>query len=299
MLAGRLMMDSAYETHKGLENLKNAFLLYLIGSIVALVPIIGGIGGIVDFVGLIFLILGWRALGRSSLAEAPNYKSTGRWFVLAIIIAIVIGIVGTIVSAVLLFGAIANQIGNSPGTTPNFTQSSLQPFMIGIAVTVIIAEAVWISAWVKMNSSMKKLAAEVSQPRIATAGLLFLVQIIVALVAEIGLFYSIFYGISSLSRLSASGSAGNLFGSYYGMLTGSFALFGILGILSSVIAMVAAYFGYRGVKDALASNVITPPAPPPPPNLPPQDQLYCTKCGHKIENANSTFCPSCGRNLSA
>ena len=59
--------DAANQTRKGLSDLRNAFLLYFVSGILSLVPFIAIIGGLVNFVGLILLIIGWRALGRSSL----------------------------------------------------------------------------------------------------------------------------------------------------------------------------------------------------------------------------------------
>ena len=225
------MMDPAFETDKGLENLKNAFLIYLIASVLALIPVVGGIGGILDLVALIFLILGWRALGRSSLAEAPNYKSTGRWFIYAIIIAIVIFVVGIIISVVVLFSTIATQHlfnTTSTGQILNFPSNAFGPFFFAVLVTSAGAFIVWISAWYKMRSSTSKLAAEVSQSRISVAGLLYLIQYVVGIVAGLGVFYSLFSVIASASNLSSIGGT-NMFGSYYGLLGGSFTAFGILG----------------------------------------------------------------------
>ena len=58
-------------------------MLYLVGSAITLIPVVGAIGGIISLVALILLIIGWRALGRSSLKESENYRSTGlmisRW----------------------------------------------------------------------------------------------------------------------------------------------------------------------------------------------------------------------------
>ena len=58
-------LQAGYQTRKGLGNLRNAFMLYLVGSAITLVPVIGAIGGIISLIALILLIIGWRALGRS------------------------------------------------------------------------------------------------------------------------------------------------------------------------------------------------------------------------------------------
>ncbi len=309
------MMDAGYQAEKGLENLKNAFLLYLIGFVLALVPVIGAVAGILYIVALIFLILGWRALGRSSLSQRVNYGSTGRWFIYAIIIAIVIGIIGGVISAIVLFSAIASQqLFNSTsaiGNPPHLPPSVVEPFLAGIMGTVIVVYIVWISAWVRMRGSTSHLAVEVSQPRIATAGLLYLVQVLVAFISAAGLFYSLSTGIFSFTNLSQIGGTGALFGSYYGMLAGDFAIFSVLGLLSSAIGIAASYLGYEGVKNALSSNVVatrfrTPPPPPPPPpgvGSPSATQrgtpAYCPRCGHGIDIPDSSFCPSCGVSLRA
>ena len=67
------------EKVSGLQRLKNSFLLYLIGGVISLVPVVGSIGGLLTLIGFIFLILAWRALGRSRLPGALRYKSTGNW----------------------------------------------------------------------------------------------------------------------------------------------------------------------------------------------------------------------------
>ena len=107
---------------KGLGDLKNAFMLYLVGSILTFVPVVGAIGGIISLVALILLIIGWRALGRSSLKEGENYRSTGSWLVYGIIIVIVIFIVAT---AVLIASLISYFIAHpiQPTTSPPFLRS--------------------------------------------------------------------------------------------------------------------------------------------------------------------------------
>lgn len=169
-----------FERSSGLGRLKSSFLLYLIGALLAIVPVVGVIGGLVEFGGLVFLIMGWRALGRSSLASAQNYKSTGRWLVYFIIISIVGSFAGFIVLIASVVGSMI--ISGAAGNPSSFTQGpAFQTLTTGIAVIIAAILAGEVLVYNKVRSSMGLLSAELSQPSLATAGWLFLLSVVVGL----------------------------------------------------------------------------------------------------------------------
>ncbi|TLY12945.1 MAG: hypothetical protein E6K86_10770, partial [Thaumarchaeota archaeon] len=82
---------------RGLANLKWSFLFFMVGGALTFVPFVGLIGGLFNIVALVFFIVGWRDLGRSTLGEAPRYKSTGSWLIYSIVIAIVVAVIGSVI----------------------------------------------------------------------------------------------------------------------------------------------------------------------------------------------------------
>jgi uncharacterized membrane protein YvbJ len=63
------------EKRRGLDNLRNSFLFFAIGAALSLVPVIAILGSLLSFIGLIFLIIGWRALGHSNLPSAHPLRN--------------------------------------------------------------------------------------------------------------------------------------------------------------------------------------------------------------------------------
>jgi len=279
---------------KGLGDLKNAFMLYLVGSILTFVPVVGAIGEIISFVALILLIIGWRALGRSSLKERNNYRSTGSWLVYGIIIVIVIFIVGTVVvvaSLVSYFIAHPIQTTTSP-VIPSLSQlPGLYQFVIGLSLEIGIIFVAWYSVWIKMLNSMKKLGYELSQPGLRTAANLILLQLLASIATGLAFVLVLFYGnySSFFSNLASKPNLGFLgvFG-YFG-LGGFLPLLALILIGEEVVVIVAYYIAYDALGSAIGKL-----APIAPPQI--NTGQFCPHCGHAVDPSNN-FCPSCGWKL--
>src|SRR5881296_4224106 len=99
----------------GLDDLKWSFLFFMVGGALTFAPFVGLIAGVLFIVALIFLIVGWRNLGRSTLAEAPRYKSTGSWLIYSIAIAVVVAVIGS----VIVFFLFLSSVLASGSTSPN------------------------------------------------------------------------------------------------------------------------------------------------------------------------------------
>ncbi len=102
---------------RGLANLKWSFLFFMVGGALTFVPFVALIGSLFYIVALVFLIVGWRDLGRSTLAEAPRYKSTGSWLIYSIVIAVVVAVFG-IVAVFFLFLSSALASGRGVHSAP-------------------------------------------------------------------------------------------------------------------------------------------------------------------------------------
>jgi len=283
---------------KGLGDLKNAFMLYLVGSVLTFVPVVGAIGGIISLVALILLIIGWRALGRSSLKESGNYRSTGSWLIYAIILVIVVTIVGSIVivaSVVLYFAS-----HPIPSSTPSNITSLSQipwifPIIYGLGALFALLFSIWYGVWIKMCNSMKRLSVELSQPRLKTAANLYIIQIVafvgLAILFIVFLSYvnlSSFY--SSYASLLTTNRNLSLFGVYAFITFGGYwTLLGLASIASTTLSVIIPYLAYSALGSAIGK--LAPIAPP---------QMnagqFCPHCGHAVDPSNN-FCPSCGWKL--
>jgi hypothetical protein len=223
-----------FERTNGLGKLKNSFLLYLIGGLIAIVPVVGGIGGLVEFAGFVFMILGWRALGRSSFASAQNYKSTGRWLVYFIIIAIVIGAVGFVAVFAYVFSTVLTSAAAGNPSNPNsFLQGpAFQTLTTGVSAIIAAIGVVAVLVWNKVRSSLAHLGAEVSQPSLATAGWIFL------LAAVIGFGASALEAAATFTGATTYGSTG--YGPFY-----------VATLAGALASATAGYVGYKGISRAL------------------------------------------------
>jgi hypothetical protein len=166
--------QAGYQTSKGIGDLRTAFLLYTVGIVLSLVPIIGAIGGIIDLVAIIFLVIGWRAVGRSSLKERGNYRSTGNWLVYVIITVIIIGILGSIVIASGFIIYVTTHPNVLPTTNPSGVSLSQLPgfsgLFLGLGVEAALLLALTYGVWLKTISSMKRLSQELSRPPPSNSG---------------------------------------------------------------------------------------------------------------------------------
>jgi MFS family permease len=296
-----------FEGGKGLGDLKNGFLLYLVAAVLGFVPFIGAVSGILILVALILLIIGWRALGRSSLKGKDNYGSTGRWLVYAIILVIVIGIIGVIVIAASGFFYFVSHpytppTTTSPGTLPPLSQiPGLTQILLEIFGLIVLLIAIWDGTWIKMCNSMRKLGDELSEPRLKTAGILYTLYILLGIgtgvaVVLIIIYWSTFssFSPSALSRFSSATSLAGVFG--YLALGGYFDLLGVFAILGNLVLAVGSYLGYSATSSAARKYASSLPSPPPPHLTLPTGGSFCPNCGHAISSVNN-FCPSCGFRL--
>lgn len=231
------------ERTNGLDKLKSSFLLYLIGSVISFVPLAQIIGGLLDFVALIMFILGWRALGRSSLPSAKNYGSTGRWIVYAIVITIVVGVAGAILLFIALVGVFisAAAAGNPPSFTALMQNSVFSTFYAGFFGVLAAADVVALGVWYMVTVSLRRLGAEISQPSLGTAGRLFLLSAAIGFVFIVSLSVALFSGVVTYASFSSL--------SYFGGPLG-LSFFYLVTIPEEVVLAVASYIGYKGVGRA-------------------------------------------------
>ena len=238
---------------KGLANLKWSFLFFMVGGALTFVPFVGLIGSLFYIVALVFLIVGWRDLGRSTLAEAARYKSTGSWIIYSIVIAVVVAVIGSLIVSIPFVSAELAS-GNAPPSPQSIFQSvafrNLESEFIVVAGAAYIAPLL---AWYRVITSLMRLAEEVSQPRLKTAGWLLLTLAVFGL-GSLAVFSAMLYtGVISFPTPTTTGGLGALSGPYYYL-----SFFGYGGVVILAITLVAdallilaSYMGYKGLKGAL------------------------------------------------
>ena len=237
----------------GLDDLKWSFLFFMVGGALTFVPFVGLIGGLFYIVALVFLIVGWRDLGRSTLAEAPRYKSTGSWLIYSIVIAVVVAVIGGVLVSIQFVSAVP-ALGSTPPSLQAIYQSqafrNLESEFIAVAAAAYIAPLL---AWYRVITSLRRLADQVSQPRLRTAGWLFLTLAVFGL-GSFAVFSAMLYtGVISFPTPTTAGGLGVFYGPYYYL-----SFFGYGGVVILAITFVAdgllvlaSYMCYRGVKGAL------------------------------------------------
>ena len=238
---------------RGLANLKWSFLFFMVGGALTFVPFVGLIGGLFNIVALVFFIVGWRDLGRSTLAEAPRYKSTGSWLIYSIVIAVVVAVIGSVI-VFIPFVSAELASGNAPPSPQSIFQSqafrNLESEFIAVAAAAYIAPLL---AWYRIITSLMRLADEVSQPRLRTAGWLFLTLAVFGL-GSLAVFSAMLYtGVISFPTPTTAGRLGAFYGIYYYL---SFAGYGgvvilVLSLVAEGLLILASYMGYKGLKGAL------------------------------------------------
>jgi len=238
---------------RGLANLKWSFLFFMVGGALTFVPFVALIGSLFYIVALVFLIVGWRDLGRSTLAEAPRYKSTGSWLIYSIVVAVVVAVIGGVLVSIQFVSAVP-ALGSTPPSLQAIYQSqtfrNLESEFIAVAAAAYIAPLL---AWYKVITSLRRLADEVSQPRLRTAGWLLLTLALVGLGSFAGFSAMLYTGVISFPTPTSTGGLGVFYGPYYYL-----SFFGYGGVVILAITFVAdgllvlaSYMGYRGVKGAL------------------------------------------------
>jgi len=237
---------------RGLANLKWSFLFFMVGGALTFVPFVALIGSLFYIVALVFLIVGWRDLGRSTLAEAPRYKSTGSWLIYSIVVAVVVAVIGGVLVSIQFVSAVP-ALGSTPPSLQAIYQSqafrNLESEFIAVAAAAYIAPLL---AWYKVITSLRRLADEVSQPRLRTAGWLLLTLALVGLGSFAGFSAMLYTGVISFPTPTTTGGLGALSGPYYYL-----SFFGYGGVVILAITLVAdgllilaSYMGYKGLKGA-------------------------------------------------
>jgi len=292
--------EAQFQGRKGLGDLKNGFLVYLIAAVLGLVPVISSIAGILILVALILLIIGWRALGRSSLSGKSVYRSTGNWMIYAIILIVVLAIIGSVIIIAL---AISSFISN-PFTPPAANSTSIGPILsqnpeldhifLGFFGLIAVLIAIWDGTWIKMCLSMRKLGRELSEPRLKTAGTLYIIYVIFGIATGLSAVLILYYGHFTAPSLSPTGISpftafSGIFG--YFALGGYFALLAAAAILGNVILAVGSYLGY-----STTSSAIWKLNPPPPYPYSTAGTQFCPNCGHSVGQVD-IFCPNCSTKL--
>ncbi len=205
---------------RGLANLKWSFLFFMVGGALTFVPFVGLVGGLFYIVALVFLIVGWRDLGRSTLIQ--------------------------FVSAV-------PALGSTPPSLQAIYQSqafrNLESEFIAVGGAAYIAPLL---AWYRVITSLMRLAEEVSQPRLKTAGWLLLTLAVFGL-GSLAVFSAMLYtGVISFPTPTTAGRLGAFYGIYYYL---SFAGYGgvvilVLSLVAEGLLILASYMGYKGLKGA-------------------------------------------------
>ncbi len=248
---------SSYQGKEGLDDLKNAFLLYLIGAIAGLIPVVGEIGGIAEFVGLIFLILGWRSLVRSNFQDAQDYKSTGKWLILGIIFAIVIIFVGSIALVIVVIS-----VTPSTGSPPLFGLD-ITELVVGFVVVIALGFSVSIGAWIKMCFSMQRLSKEIGDTRMKTAGMLYIIQFVVGVVGGVGLVLAFFLVRASITSFNPQ-FLNPFLGIYSYLALGGLGYLAV-GILigTAVVGIIGSYFAFASLNAYIPEFRSYSVSPPP------------------------------------
>jgi hypothetical protein len=289
----------------------------MIAALLTLVPIIGFVGVVLELVALIFLIISWRALGRSNFAQARNYRSTGRWLLWGVIIVIILAVVGSVVlvaslvASLISHGGLPSVQNGTSSTTTLFQQSGFfTKFLEGYLALFAGVYVIWLVAWIKMSFSVKKLSAEIALPRLNTTGNLYTVEAILGYAGVLATLALITGRASSFPTTSSSLTPfTSIFtASFSGLfLGGIWPLVTVVSLTAWVIMIIASFLGYNTLRaflnrTALAPPPSAPPSSPMPPAGPTQSQIplasrMCPKCGHDITNPSSLFCPNCGTKL--
>ncbi len=303
-----------YELQSGLNRLRYSFVFSVIGNLVTFVPGIGLVGGLLSSVAFILLILGWRALGRSSLNKAQSYHTTSNVLIITLVIAIVAAIVGIITAAGALAGAIATN-PPAPGqpspilsTIPGF-----ETFMMNVFITLVIVGAIAALGQLRSAISLRSLSVEISEPRLRTSGNLFILALILSIASQILLVPILpgFIGSLSSSELTALSSEGS---PIFLIAGGRLFVLGVVSLIQFAIILTAYILGYMASNNArtkLQFSSIQSPyyggfrpyTPPPPPHtsqVTPMDSRplrTCPACGTELQ-WNANFCTNCGKNVS-
>ncbi len=263
-----------------------------------------------SFVGLILLIMGWRALGKSSLHNFRRYKSTGSWLVYAVIILIVLGIIGIGVIASSTLGYLfsnpsllrANSTASSVALSAAYRKFVTQ-FTNQLSVLLIILDGIWISVWINMLLSLKKLGTELSERRIILGANLSIVQVVFGIFGGALTLYftfqTLFANLSSPSTLPNFGRVSYFAPYSYLLLGGYWSWVLAVSVVGNLLIIVGSYLVYNG----LAKGLQKVPAPTPP-SLPPAREIssatqfsFCPQCGNDLEDTTAFFCPNCGLRL--
>ena len=218
------------------------------------------------------------------------------------------GIIGIVV---ITSSALGNLFSNpslfrANGTSSSVLQSAayhqfVAQFTSQLFVFLFILDGIWISVWIKMLLSLKKLGTELSERRIVQGANASIAQVVFGLLGGsftvYATFQTIFANISSPSNHS-NFSRASFFAPYSYLLLGGFWPWVlVVSVVGSVLIIVGSYLVYTGLGKGL--HKLPPPSPPSPPSpLSGSSQFsFCPQCGTHIDDTTTNFCPSSGLKL--
>jgi hypothetical protein len=246
-----------------LQNLKNSFLLLLIGAIIESLPIVGSVGLVVMAVGLFVLILSIRASGDFGSDLSIQIRSNIKRFIETSITAIVILVSGLIAITAPLGSLIESIVStqnniaildNIAQVIPNFRNISYE--ILALAAIVYL---VWILGWLKICSSIRILAEEFAQPKLAQMAVYYSVYVIIGFFTVVSVILFVISGGSGLF-LGTSQTTVHLYnillyGSFYGFLVGGpWLIFSVVLLGQATLIAIGSYLGYTYVKNAIENS---------------------------------------------
>jgi hypothetical protein len=298
----------------GLNHLKNAFLFMLIGVALSWIPFINFVAVVLLLVSFIFIVLGWRGLGKSNLGHAPSYGSTALVLIVIFIAEIAIVVGGIVAAILLILPSIITAATTTPSPPPSFATLPIWSEFVSLLFAVVIV-AVWIAfaGWVKNGLSLKSLSNELSQPQLRTCGNLYIVYSAIGAISATSFGLLLALGVTLFPTTTTGGQIGNLSPFFVFSSFPEGILFALVGILGLILLIVASVLGYTGTSDAVRNlgssyyGWTFPPPPgqpyPVPPVRPPTYERqraginYCPRCNYNLSNSTANFCPNCGMKL--
>lgn len=298
-----MSQGSAKETKKGLERLMWGLPLSTIGAFLGIFPYISDLGALIDFIGLVLLILGWWALGKSNLGGGRRFHNTA----ILLIITLIIFFVGTLIGELaIVFGAISSESANS-GPVSLAINVATQTLELVALMSIFLFAGQLYSAF-----SLKKLSQSVSEPYIRKAGNFFIVALLISIAALIGVVVFIVDGAfhaffqTLVSDAIANGTSPQV-STISLMFTEGFAYLGLFTFAGYAVLFLANYYMYEGAKRVISR---IPQLDISAPEIQSQSSSvsralgFCPYCGSKFPSdgipkdlSGVSYCPYCKQKL--
>jgi hypothetical protein len=292
-------MNSKTVELTGLYRLEYGLILVGAGDVLTIVPYISSLGSLISFIGLILVILGWWALGHSSLRNDQRYHTTAVVLIVTFVISFLI----------LLFGI----IGMATNLAASATQTSEATLVVDAAVggleLAAVAFVFLLLAQLYAAVSLRKLASDVSEPNLRKAGNLMILSQIVNVCAVSAVLVSVATGAfqNIIESAIASGSSSTI--TLDNFMFSSPYVYGILILIGYAVLLISTYFGAKGAKDAamhIEMHPVSLQTSTPTSRSDYRMELYhrirpCPYCRQEIRLSDNgpkpAYCPYCGKNL--